>query len=228
MYLEINNLLFTYPEQPNVPILDIEHWTVNTGESVFIHGPSGTGKSTLLNLLGGLLLPRTGSISIDGQQLELMSENKRNQFRANHIGFVFQQFNLIPYLTPLENIELSARFGKHQAKGEVRNQAKALLTDLSLNSHTWDKPSDKLSVGQQQRVAIARALINKPSLLIADEPTSSLDDDNKDGFMKLLSSISKSRNLALIFVSHDKSLAKYFDRVEALDQFNNVKTGVEG
>jgi len=146
MYLEINNLIFTYPEQPNVPILDIEHWTVNTGESVFIHGPSGTGKSTLLNLLGGLLLPKKGSISIDGQQLELMSENKRNQFRANHIGFVFQQFNLIPYLTPLENIELSSRFGKHQSKDEVRNQAKALLTDLSLNSHTWDKPSDRLSV----------------------------------------------------------------------------------
>ena len=222
MHLEINNLTFAYPDAPDSPIINIGNWCINQGESVFIFGPSGSGKSTLLNLLGGLLLPTQGSILIAGNNIESMSDGQRNRFRANHIGFVFQQFNLIPYLTPIENIQLACSFSEHHAKKDVENRAQALLSDLSLKESTWYQASEKLSVGEQQRVAIARALINEPELLIADEPTSSLDDANKAAFMSMLRTITSKRKLALIFVSHDQTLSSYFDRVESLNQFNKV------
>lgn len=227
MHLEISNLMFAYPDQPELPVIDIEYWAVNHGESIFIHGPSGSGKSTLLNLLGGMLLPQKGSVSVAGHRLDAMSDSKRNQFRANHIGFVFQQFNLIPYLTPLENIELAQRFGKAKSSNQSLNEAQNLLTNLSLKPDVWHQASGKLSVGEQQRVAIARALINKPSLLIADEPTSSLDEQNKQGFISLLTSIAAQQNLTLIFVSHDQSLAQYFDRVEVFDALNKAGNKAE-
>jgi len=148
-----------------------------------------------------------------------MSARLRDKFRANHIGYVFQQFNLFPYLDALENVRLAAQFstGKPPVSGD---HIRELLSTLSISSTEWDKPTSRLSIGQQQRVAIARALVNNPELLIADEPSSSLDQHNRDRFMSLLMSLVEDHKMTLVFVSHDMSLSQYFGRVEALSDFN--------
>ena len=144
-----------------------------------------------------------------------MSAKQRDQFRANNIGCVFQRFNLIPYLNAIDNIGLASTFS---AGGNVqwRDEASALLSALMIEQSDWVKPTSNLSMGQQQRVAIARALINSPALLIADEPTSSLDSENRDNFLALLMELIGKRDMTLIFVSHDMALAEHFTRLEAL------------
>lgn len=222
MHLEIKDVKFAYPDKIDEPTIDIQHWAVERGESVFIHGPSGTGKTTLLNLLGGLLTPSQGTIYIAGECINHMGESKRNRFRAHEMGFIFQQFNLIPYLSPIENIQLAGHFGSTRPRKDLLEHTHSLLETLAVKAESWHQPSQTLSVGEQQRVAIARALINKPKLLIADEPTSSLDDANKARFIELLSGLAQQDQLALIFVSHDTALASHFDRVEALAHFNQI------
>jgi len=200
-------------------MLDIPQWSVGLGEQVFVHGPSGAGKSTLLNLLAGILLPNTGSIEILGKQLHTLSGSQRDKWRARHIGVVFQQFNLIPYLSGLNNIRLAAHFAK---TANASTRASELLTALSIDPRLHDQPASTLSIGQQQRIAIARALINQPELLIVDEPTSALDQQNRDAFMSLLLKQVTEHNTALIFVSHDLDLAARFSRVEALPEINRA------
>lgn len=202
-----------------MPVLDIHHWSVGAGEQVFVHGPSGAGKSTLLNLLAGILLPSAGTIEILGNPLHTLSGSQRDKWRARHIGVVFQQFNLIPYLSGLNNIKLAAHFAKTT---NTSTRASELLTALGLESRIHDQPASMLSIGQQQRVAIARALINQPELLIVDEPTSALDQQNRDAFMSLLLSQVKLHDTTLIFVSHDLGLADRFSRVEALPEINQA------
>lgn len=220
MAIDLLNVRFHYPQQPNHEVLNIPSWTVPVGEQVFIHGPSGGGKSTLLSVLSGLLIPDEGQVSIFGQRLDQMPNRRRNQFRANHIGYVFQQFNLIPYLNALDNIQLASRFAQRKKAPVLLGDIKKLLTDLNISASDWHRPARALSIGQQQRVAIARALINRPELLIADEPTSSLDPFNKEAFMALLMSMVSENGISLVFVSHDLSLSHYFDRVESLNVIN--------
>lgn len=222
MAIHLSNLIFSYPEQSKVPVLNIPSWSLASGEHTFIYGPSGGGKSTLLGLLSGILSASHGSINILGQSLEKMTNRQRDTFRANHIGYVFQQFNLIPYLDAIDNIRLASYFSKSTSSSSLNQEIKTLLTTLNMPEQLWKKPVRSLSIGQQQRIAIARALINKPALLIADEPTSSLDQENRDAFMTLLMSIVKANDITLLFVSHDMSLSHYFNRVESLNTINKL------
>lgn len=221
MTIELSNVSFHYPVDPNHPVLNIPSWSLAAGEQVFVHGPSGGGKSTLLNLLSGLLTVTEGHVNILGQRLDQMNSRQRDRFRAKHIGYVFQQFNLIPYLNAIDNIGLASQFSQRKKSAVLDKEIKQLLTSLNMAEKDWQTPARHLSMGQQQRVAIARALINKPQLLIADEPTSSLDQANRDAFMAVLMSIVAENNISLLFVSHDMSLSHYFTRVEALSDINH-------
>ncbi len=223
MTIELSNVRFHYPERPKRWVLNIPSWSLSAGEKVFVHGPSGGGKSTLLNLLSGLMPASEGSVTILGQRLEQMNSRQRDRFRANNIGYVFQQFNLIPYLNALDNIRLARQFASRKKAGANDNEIKALLSALNLSEKDWRLPARNLSIGQQQRVAIARALINKPQILIADEPTSSLDQANRDVFMSLLMSVIAENNMSLLLVSHDLSLSGYFNRVDDLKEINHIE-----
>ncbi len=222
MAIELTNVRFHYPEQPTKTVLNIPSWSVPCGEQVFVHGPSGTGKSTLLNLLNGLLIPSTGQVNIFGQDVVQLTSRQCDQFRASHIGYVFQQFNLIPYLNALDNIRLASQFSQRKKTPALQDEIKQLLNTLNIAENDWYQAARKLSIGQQQRVAIARALINKPQLLIADEPTSSLDHSNREAFMKLLLSMVAENDMTLVFVSHDLSLSHYFNRLESLNDINSL------
>ena len=188
MAIELSNVRFSYSGQSDETVLHIPAWSLQNGERAFLHGPSGVGKSTLLGLLSGLLIPTEGHVTVLGQHLDQLTKRQRDRFRAEHIGYVFQQFNLIPYLNPIDNIRLANRFSTRKNKAVLSKEAKELLSMLNIEERDWSRPTRNLSIGQQQRVAIARALINKPQLLIADEPTSSLDSANRDAFMALLMS----------------------------------------
>lgn len=213
----------TAPHVLNVPRLEVK-----TGERVFIGGPSGSGKSTLLSLLAGIVTPQEGTVSLLGQRLSDMTGAARDRFRADHVGYMFQLFNLVPYLTVLENVTLPLRFSARRleqaraaGKGSVEDEACRLLDHLGMGgADILDRPVTELSVGQQQRVAAARSLIGGPDILIADEPTSSLDAGNRETFISLLFAECAGSNATLVFVSHDTSLATLFDR--------QIPLGMEG
>lgn len=219
--IEISDLYFSYSGKISTTVLDIPTWHINKGDRIFIQGPSGSGKSTLLNLLAGILTTTKGTIKILGQDLGTLPARKRDCFRASHIGIVFQQFNLIHYLSVLDNIRLAAHFGKKSLTG-TDLKAQQLFDALGLDRTLITKKAGELSVGQQQRVAIARALINAPEILIADEPTSALDSNARDAFMKILMDISKTQGNTLIFVSHDMALAQHFQQVVNLAEINRA------
>ncbi len=221
--IEVKDLLFSWPDSSR-PTIDIAEWSINS-ETIFLFGPSGSGKSTLIGLLAGVLVPCSGEIKINNQRLDLLSPSARDRFRADNIGLVFQQFNLIPYLSVEQNILLPLQFSSKRANAlgsstEQKTAALKLLEELGLEGECASRPARELSVGQQQRVAIARALIGAPSLIIADEPTSALDADTRDAFMNLLFREVQKINATLIFVSHDRSLAKGFKREISLDTLN--------
>ncbi|SFI83044.1 ABC transporter ATP-binding protein [Nitrosomonas sp. Nm34] len=217
--IKISNLHFSYPGKRQPTVLNIPAWQVARGDRVFLKGPSGSGKSTLLNLLAGILVANQGRIEILGQDIAALSAHKRDRFRAAHIGIVFQQFNLIPYLSVLDNIRLAAHFGKKHITG-LDLMAKQLFEALGLDHTLITKKASNLSVGQQQRVAIARALINAPEILIVDEPTSALDSDIRDAFIKILMAIGQIQGNTLLFVSHDTALTPHFHHVVNLAEIN--------
>ena len=216
--IKISNLQYVWPES-NTPIIDIPALEVELRGSVFLQGASGSGKSTLLSLLAGTLKASSGTLQILGTDLTSLSSRRRDRFRAEHIGIVFQQFNLIPFLTVEGNLKLASRFVSQSVSGtEVR--AKKLLESLRLDSAILERRADRLSVGQQQRVAIARAFINQPEILLADEPTSALDTEARDLFMQLLMSVREATGCTLIFASHDSSLASFFETKIVLKEIN--------
>jgi putative ABC transport system ATP-binding protein len=219
LLVSVKDLHFRYSTD-NSSMLDIPAWSLEPGEQVFLYGPSGTGKSTFLNLLAGILLPNTGEICVLGKRLNTLSGRQRDKWRAQHIGVVFQQFNLIPYLDAVSNIELAAHFAGTK---KTKHRALELLNALGIDQHLHNQAAGLLSIGQQQRVAIARALVNSPELLIVDEPTSALDQQNRDAFMSLLFDQAKLHQTALVFVSHDLALADAFHRVEALADLNQAQ-----
>jgi putative ABC transport system ATP-binding protein len=224
MAIELANIRFHYTNRAEHTVLNIPSWSLKAGDQTFVYGPSGEGKSTLLGLLSGLLVPNEGQVTVLGQRMDTMSNRQRDQFRAANIGYVFQQFNLMPYLNAIDNVLLATQFSQSNYRGDRKNEVKALFNALNIPEREWQIPCRDLSVGQQQRVAIARALINKPKLLIADEPTSSLDQANSDLFMKLLMPMVAENNMTLLFVSHDHSLSSYFTSVESLGDFNRVES----
>lgn len=221
--VSVQALRFNYGRR-DPTVLDIPAWEVEQGAHVFLQGPSGSGKSTLLNLLAGVLLPASGEVEVLGQNLAQLSNRRRDRFRAAHIGFVFQQFNLVPYLSVADNILLAAHFNK-AAGTAAHSRMQQLLQTLGLDEHLLNKQAAQLSVGQQQRVAIARALVNDPEILVVDEPTSALDSDARDAFMRLLLRISEQGKKTLLFVSHDQSLAHHFSIKLDLKQINRAAAG---
>lgn len=217
------------------PVLRIADLTISPGERVFISGPSGSGKSTLLALIGGVLTASTGTVTVLGQSLAELSAARRDALRAEHIGFIFQMFNLLPYLSVIENVALPCRFSARRRErvreqgNDVPTEAGRLLAHLGLGDPDFlHRPVTQLSIGQQQRVAAARALIGRPDLVIADEPTSSLDTDARANFLELLIAECRAVGSAVVFVSHDRSLASMFDRQLALPDINRVPAQENG
>ena len=217
------------PQQPL--LLDIEQLEIVKGERVFIKGESGSGKSTLLSLLAGVLEPQQGDIKILNQSITDIKAAARDRFRADHIGFIFQMFNLLPYLSVVENVLLPLHFSsqRKQSIDVPETEALRLLSHLDMDSpELLSRPVSELSVGQQQRVAAARALMGKPEILIADEPTSALDTDRREAFIKLLINECNESNTTLIFVSHDQALEQYFDRSIHLSELNSAAMTTTG
>lgn len=213
--LELKNFHFQWPGHQAF-CLDIPAVSLNVGQHLFIRGASGSGKTTLLNLLCGIHTLTKGEIYIGGQLFQPLAGAKRDAMRARNIGVVFQQLNLISYLSVLDNVLLAAEFAGHK-RPDAKSRAQALLTALGMAETLWQKPAQQLSVGQQQRVAIARALLNEPALLIADEPTSALDADNRDAFIRLMLAEADRCGTTVIFVSHDAQLASYFASTLQMD-----------
>jgi putative ABC transport system ATP-binding protein len=212
-------------------VLDVPRFTVARGERVFLKGPSGSGKSTLLGLVGGVLLPDRGRVRVLGQDLAALRGSARDRFRATHVGFVFQMFNLVPYLSVLENVLLPVRFSpeRRARAGDLAGEARRLLTALGLGAADLeDRGVTQLSIGQQQRVAAARALLGRPEVVIADEPTSSLDWDARESFLQLLMRECSAAGTTLVFVSHDVTLGRLFDRTVALGEINRAARTTAG
>ncbi|ERP89675.1 hypothetical protein Q670_15025 [Alcanivorax sp. P2S70] len=216
--LQLNGLEYRYPGQ-SYPFLQVPSFSLQAGERVLLHGPSGCGKSTLLSLITGIRPVQQGEIRVAGQAFSSLPQRHRDAFRAAHMGIIFQAFNLLPYLSAVDNVCLNARFSRRRCEREgARNQtqrreaAQALLARLGLAPGTIEQPAWQLSFGQQQRVAAARALFGKPELIIADEPTSALDSASRDALLALLCELCDQSGSALLMVSHDSQVAGYFQR----------------
>ncbi len=219
--IELRDLEFGW--SPDCPLLRIEHLAIAAGERVFVHGPSGSGKSSLLSVLAGVVLPQRGSLQVLGTEVSQLPGAARDAFRADHVGIIFQMFNLVPYLSIVENVTLPCRFSARrrrqvETRGGAEREARRLLEDLDLVAEAGSRRAVmRLSVGQQQRVAAARALIGRPEIVLADEPTSALDADRREAFLELLFRECEAEGATLLFVSHDRSLEGLFDRSLALD-----------
>ena len=216
---------FGYRRGPTV--LQVAEFDVAAGERVFIAGASGSGKSTLLALVGGVAAPRSGVVEVFGERLSSMPPAARDRFRADHIGFIFQMFNLLPYLSVLDNVLLPCRFSPRRAeraggRAALAAEAARLLSRLGFPEDALGLAAADLSVGQQQRVAAARALIGRPRLVIADEPTSALDTANRERFLRLLLGECAAARAAVLFVSHDEALAGHFDRQVTMAALNRA------
>jgi putative ABC transport system ATP-binding protein len=211
--IQIRDLRFNWPGQAE--LLRIDSLDIPAGQRVFLRGGSGSGKSTLLGLLSGVLKARNGAVQLFGQHVNTMTTSARDRLRGDGIGYIFQMFNLIPYLSVLENVLLPLRFSairRARCGASAAMNARQLLRALGLQEEILAAPVAELSVGQQQRVAAARALLGSPPLILADEPTSALDADHRDQFIELLLAQCTASKATLVFVSHDASLARHFDR----------------
>lgn len=232
LVLGMQDVRFAWPKGRH-NCLDISELQVAAGERVFLHGPSGCGKSTLLSLIAGVLLPQHGSIRLNGQDWRDLHPAARDRYRVDHVGYIFQQFNLLPYLSVVDNVMAPCKFSvlresaAVQQSGSVRAAALAWLNAMGLEQDLWPRAARDLSVGQQQRVAAARALIGRPSLVIADEPTSALDEDRRNEFLDVLISACSAARSALVFVSHDRRIAERFHRRILLPEINRAALPTE-
>jgi putative ABC transport system ATP-binding protein len=224
--LKIRDLCYAWPgAAAGEDCLAIDELHVSAGRTLFLHGPSGCGKSTLLGLMAGVLVARAGSVALLGRDWAALGSGARDARRADHIGVIFQQFNLLPYLSVLDNVLLPCGFSASRAArcaGSPAAAARSLLDRVALPAALWARRADALSVGQQQRVAAARALIGEPELVIADEPTSALDAALRDDFMALLMEACAAAGSTLVFVSHDGRLAARFDEQLSLPTLNRA------
>lgn len=207
--------------QPNgeiLPILDVPHYSVDDGEQVALIGPSGCGKTTLLHIIAGITQPNSGKVLLDNIEVTKYSESARDRIRADKLGYVFQTFNLLPAFSALENVLLGMTFAR--GKKDVP-RAQSLLKRVGLENRATHKPA-AMSVGEQQRVAVARALANRPSLLLADEPTANIDPRNQQKIVDLICETCREEKISLIMVTHSMQVADQFKRVDRLEEVNRV------
>jgi putative ABC transport system ATP-binding protein len=218
--LKVENIKKSYrePDGRPLPILDVPRLELAAGEQVVIRGQSGGGKTTLLNVIAGLTTVDAGRVVIQDTDVTRLPEVARDRFRARHIGFVFQTFNLLAGFTALENVLLGMTF---TGQPQDRAHAAELLARVGLAHRQTHKPS-ALSVGEQQRVAVARALVNRPVLLLADEPTANIDPRHQQQVIDLLRDVCRGENVAMLLVTHAEEVAGQFERVEHLEELNRV------
>lgn len=218
--LSISNVKksFRQPDGSPLPILDVPKFDVAAGEQMVLVGQSGGGKTTLLHVISGITRPDSGSVKVGGVEVTTLAEAGRDRFRAQNIGYIFQTFNLLPGFTALENVLLGMSFSGLKVD-EAR--AKHLLERVGLGKRLTHKPT-MLSVGEQQRTAVARALVNKPKLLLADEPTASIDARNQKQVLDLIRDTCKEENVALVLVTHSPEVAEQFTRIERLEEINRA------
>ncbi|VWX55739.1 Methionine ABC transporter ATP-binding protein [Burkholderiales bacterium 8X] len=222
--LEIEALRFGWPGSASQCIA-IDRLSIAPGDTLFLHGPSGSGKSTLLSLMAGVLAGDEGHVRLLGQDWKALGDAARDRHRVDHVGYIFQQFNLLPYLSVIDNVLLPCGFSKLRklraaSSGDASSAAASLLDRMGIGAALLRQPAMRLSVGQQQRVAAARALIGRPELVIADEPTSALDHELRDAFLDVLLEACGEHRSALVFVSHDRQLAGRFQRQLSLAEIN--------
>ncbi|MGV6810513.1 MAG: ABC transporter ATP-binding protein [bacterium] len=225
--IELDNIKFRWhTSAPDT--LAIKRLSVKKGEHLFIRGESGSGKTTLLNLLAGILTPYYGEVRLLNQVINQQSVSQRDRFRADHLGIIFQQFNLLPYLSVLDNVILPCHFSarRRQKAGQkittIHQTTQTLLMQLGLDHTLQQHPITELSVGQQQRVAVARALLGQPEIIIADEPTSALDTNKRNLFLDLLFQQANEQGSTILFVSHDPYIAERFPKLVELQQLNQA------
>jgi putative ABC transport system ATP-binding protein len=219
----VTSLTYTWPGNEE-PTLVIDELRLERGESLLLRGPSGSGKSTFLSAIAGVINVPRGSVAVAGTDLATLRGGACDRFRADHIGLIFQVFNLVPWLSAMDNVLLSCKFSEQRRKrlaGAAEQVARRLLDELGLHdSALLAAPAMSLSVGQQQRVAAARALLGAPELILADEPTSALDEETKASFVDLLRGECAAAGAGLLFVSHDRGLESHFDRVVEFGDLN--------
>lgn len=218
--LALSDVRFSWPRTGFS--LHVEAFALQPGERILLTAPSGAGKSTLIGLIAGILAPSQGSIAVAGVDLAALGAAARDSFRANNVGLIFQSFNLLPYLSTLDNVLLPLAFAPVRrrrlgSKAEARAAAEQLLAGIGLPAATYGRlKAGQLSMGQQQRVAVLRALIGAPGLIVADEPTSALDAEHRQAFLAMLQEEVSRAGSSLIMVSHDLALAPLFDRTVTL------------
>ena len=217
--LKIRQLIKSYkaPEGVRHTVLEVPEFSLEAGQQLALRGASGTGKTTFLNCIAGILRPDAGDIELAGQNIAIASESQRDELRAQHIGYIFQTFNLLQGYTCLENVLLGMSFS-----GPANTQqATALLKRVGLADRMDYRPGE-LSVGQQQRVAVARALANRPNLVLADEPTGNLDPQNAQEALQLIREVCRENTAALLLVSHDQCVLDQFEDCHDLAEINKA------
>lgn len=228
LVIDLQQLKFSWSGNKEL-VLDIDSIQVPRARHLFIQGASGSGKTSLLNLITGINQPVSGDIKVLGQDFSTLTGTRRDRFRADHLGVIFQQFNLLPYLSILDNVMLPCRFSRRRREkaGDVEQAALSMLSDLQIPDKFVHRSVMDLSVGQQQRVAVARALIGHPEIVLADEPTSALDRANRDSFIEMLFSQAKAHQTTLIFVSHDETLSDRFPDKINLTEINQAQRVIQ-
>lgn len=226
MSLQLENVRKSYrvPEREPLPVLGIKHYELSQGEQAALVGSSGGGKTTLLNVISGILAPDCGKVMVSGSDIAAMPEVVRDRFRAEKIGFVFQTFNLLPGFTALENVLLGMTFSRGRTDTAF---AESLLERVGLKDRRHHHPG-RLSVGEQQRVSVARSLANRPALLLADEPTANVDPANQDLVLSLIRETCQENNVTLLMVTHAMEVAEKFDRMDRLQDFNHPAAAPQG
>ena len=227
--IHLSNIDFCWGSEKNDFRIKVKDFQLKKNESVILIGPSGSGKSTLLSLLCGILKPQKAVTQILGENIESMSNSEKDCYRADHMGIIFQQFNLVPYLSAIDNVLLPLHFSpaRRQASGKIQSktnaEAQRLLDALGISSKTLGlQKAATLSIGQQQRVAAARAFIGSPEIIIADEPTSALDEENQTDFLEQLFKQKDATGASLLLVSHNTHIAERFDRVIELEKICDI------
>jgi putative ABC transport system ATP-binding protein len=220
--IELKNIEMIYDDNGvKINALKLEKLEIQNGEKVAFIGSSGCGKTTLFNLISGMLTPTKGNVIVEDVDLTTLNESERDLFRANHIGYIFQDFNLFPDFTVLQNVVIPMSFSKRYSKGEMEKEAIAMLKRVGLEDKK-DQKVKTLSGGERQRVAIARSIVNKPNIILADEPTGNLDFKNGAKIMDLIIQIAKEENATLLVITHNNSQLDLFDRSINIEELNEA------